>query len=145
MSTEFYTIYSLVDITATGVTRYTGDNELARNQQRNWETILQVFSLRAQPIHVEGPVLTELDVGYLDFGGMYEGRHRVWVSCIGIEHKNIYTEGDNPVAGLESDFAQIPVITGLEETARFILPIFYTHGSIKNIYFKPGQIDVNSI
>jgi hypothetical protein len=145
MSTEFYTIYSLVDITATGVTRYTGDNEQARNQQRNWETILQVFSLRAQPIHIEGPVLTELDVSYLDFGSMYEGRHRVWVACIGIEHQNIYIEDANPVAGLESDFAQVPVIIGLEETARFMLPIFYTHGAIKNIYFKPGQIDVNSI
>lgn len=145
MSVEFYTVYSLIDITETGVTRFASDAETARNQQRNWETVLQVFSMRAQPIHIEGPVRTELDVGYLEFGSMYEGRHQVWVACIGIEHKDIYLEDSNPVAGLEADFAQVPVVTGLEETARFMLPIFYTHGAIKNIYFKLGQIDVNSI
>lgn len=145
MSKEFYSIYSLVDITATGVTKVTGDAELTRNQQRNWETVLQVVGIRAQPITIEGPVVTELDVGYLEFGSMYEGKHKVWVACVGIEHSDVYLEDNNPVAGLESDFAQVPVVTGLTETARFLLPIFYTHGTIKNIYFKPGQIDVNSI
>lgn len=145
MAQEFYTVYSLVDITSTGVTRFSPEQEKERNQQRNWETLLQVFSLRAQPITIQGPVKTDLEVGYLDFGSMYEGRHQVWVACIGIEHVDVYKEGDNPVAGLESDFEQVPVITGLDETARFMLPIFYTHGAIKNIYFKPGQTDLNSI
>lgn len=145
MATEFFTVYSLVDITNTGVTRLTASNEHERNQQRNWETVLQVVGLRAQPIHIEGPVQTELEVSYLNFGDLYEGRHQVWVSCFGVEHSDVYLVGNNPVAGLEKDFEQVPVITGLNETARFLLPIFYTHGTIKNIYFKPGQIDVNSI
>ncbi len=145
MATEFFTVYSLVDITATGVTRLTADNEHDRNQQRNWETVLQVFSMKAQPVHIEGPVCTELDVGYLNFGDMFEGHHKVWVACVGVEHADVYLEDDDPVAKLKIDFAQVPVVTGLSETARFMLPIFYTHGSIKNIYFKPGQIDVNSI
>ena len=145
MATEFFTVYTLVDVTATGVTRLAGNNEYQRNQQRNWETLLQVIGLKAQPVHIEGPICTELDVGYLEFGNMFEGRHRVWVACIGIEHTDVYLTGDNPVAGLENDFAQVPITSGLNETARFMLPIFYTHGAIKNIYFKPGQIDVNSI
>jgi len=33
------------------------------------------------------------------------------------------------------DFEQVPVVTGLTETARFMLPIFYPYGTIKNIYF----------
>jgi hypothetical protein len=61
MATEFFTVYTLVDVTATGVTRLTSDNEMQRNQQRNWETLLQVISMKAQPVHVEGPVCTELD------------------------------------------------------------------------------------
>ena len=145
MATEFFTVYTLVDITSTGVTRLTPDNERQRNQQRNWETLLQVVGIKAQPIHISGPVQTELDVGYLEFGEMFEGRHQVWVACMGVEHTDVYLEGDDPVAGLKSDFSQVPVITGLDETARFMLPIFYTYGSIKNIYYKPGQIDVNSI
>lgn len=145
MATEFFTVYTLVDVTATGVTRLTSDNEIQRNQQRNWETLLQVISMKAQPVHVEGPVCTELDVGYLEFGEMFEGRHKVWVTCIGVEHVDLFLKDEDPVAGLKEDFEQVPVVSGLSETARFMLPIFYTHGAIKNIYFKPGQIDVNSI
>lgn len=145
MATEFFTVYTLVDVTATGVTRLTAENEFERNQQRNWETILQVISMKAQPVYVEGPVQTELDVGYLEFGEIFEGRHQVWVACVGIEHTDVYLEGNDPVAGLKNDFAQVPIVTGLNESARFMLPIFYTHGTIKNIYFKPGQFDVNSI
>ena len=39
---QFYTGYTLVDITATNVTRYRPDQEFQRNQQRNWETVLQL-------------------------------------------------------------------------------------------------------
>ncbi len=37
---------SLVDITATGVTRGEGKQ---RNQQRNWETVLQTIGILTQP------------------------------------------------------------------------------------------------
>jgi len=51
----FYTGVTLVDITATGVIRHTNDNELLRNQQRNWETVLQCIGIKAQPQLIEGP------------------------------------------------------------------------------------------
>lgn len=144
MSIEFYTLYTLVDITATGVLNTIGD-ETKRNQQRNWETVLQVCGIRAQPVMVNGPTMFDAELSYFDFGEFYSGRQNIWCACIGIEHKDVYLVGDNPVAGLEKDFEQVPVITGLNETAKFILPIFHTHGAIKNIYFKPGQIDLNNI
>ena len=54
----------------------------------------------------------------------------------GVEHEDIFGTYDDPTAGLQRDFEQIPIISGLNKTARFMLPIFYPHGAIKNIYFK---------
>jgi hypothetical protein len=38
---RFFTGYSLVDITATGVIRVSNPESIERDQQRNWETVLQ--------------------------------------------------------------------------------------------------------
>jgi hypothetical protein len=142
---QFYTGFTLVDITATGVTRNNGDI-LARNQQRNWETAIQAVSLRAQPVILNEPVnnIFELDADS-GFGEMYAGEHRVWVWSFAIEHADVYLKDNDSLALLHEDFNQVPVITGLEETARFMLPIFYCHGAIKNTYFKPGHFDLNTI
>ena len=51
----FYTGVTLVDITATGVIRHTTADEIPRNQQRNWETVLQCIGIKAQPQLLEGP------------------------------------------------------------------------------------------
>ena len=45
---------SLVDITATGVTR---GHRKERNQQRNWETVIQTAGLLTQPIVLQQPEL----------------------------------------------------------------------------------------
>lgn len=142
---EFYTLLTLVDITATGVTRSTATNEHERNQHRNWETVLQTIGLTAQPIIVQGPTQITSELTGYEFGGMYHGTHNIWTMTFAVEHAEAFTEDNNPVGILERDFAQVPIITGLNETAKFLLPIFYTHGSIKNIYFITGQFDVNSI
>lgn len=143
---QFFTGYTLVDITATGITRYRPDQEHLRNQQRNWETVLQTIGLRTQPMMIKGPVYIEsnIDNGW-DFGENYQGTHRVWAWTFGVEHEDIFGTYDDPTAGLLRDFEQVPVITGLDETARFMLPIFYPYGPIKNIYFKDLAIDLNNI
>lgn len=142
---HFYTLATLVDITATGQTRYSPDKEKERNQQRNWETVLQVCGIRAQPISIYGPRCIEYDLDKLQFGDMYKGLHKVWVACIGVEHEGIYEKDGNKVGHLETDFEQVPIINGLDETAKFMLPIFYPHGAIKNIYFIDEFINVNNI
>ena len=143
---QFYTGYSLVDITATGVTRYRADQEFERDQQRNWETVLQTLGLKTQPLMLQDPVCIEsnLNDGW-EFGETYQRRHRIWCWTFAVEHKDIYLQGNDPMAGLLADFEQVPIISGLNETARFFLPIFYPHGAIKNIYFKPGAVDLTNI
>jgi hypothetical protein len=53
----------------------------------------------------------------------------------------VYDLPGNPLGGLLEDLEQVPIITGLTETARFMLPIFYPYGSIKNIYIKQVNIE----
>jgi len=131
---EVYTLYTLVDITPTGVTR--GPDSLRRDQQRNWETVLQAVGLVAQPTDVTEAAYIEAPMEWCEFGEFYEGEHRVWAWRFSVEHADVFALGDNPVGRLEELFEQVPIICGLEETARFMLPIFYPYGAIKNIYFK---------
>lgn len=131
----FFQGFSLVDITATGVTRG-DDDSLERNQQRNWETVLQCIGLRTQPHHVHDPVTAEIEIDRLEFGDFYSGVHQVWLWQWAVEGDGVYDLPSKLLGGIHQDFEQVPIITGLTETARFMLPIFYPYGSIKNIYFK---------
>lgn len=143
---HYYTGLTLVDITATGVIR--NGNEQARNQQCNWETVLQVIGLGAQPIEVIEPVRTDLvNLEGLQFGEYFQGQHTVWAWVWAVEHAGVFYSAnlDNPVGKLEQYFEQIPIIQGLQETARFMLPIFYPHGSICNVYFLEGYRDIHNI
>jgi hypothetical protein len=79
------------------------------------------------------------------FGEMYHGLQRVWIFTFGVDYEDVFLANDDPVGGLDKDFAQVPVVCGLDETARFILPIFYPYGAIKNIYFIEGSINLNTI
>jgi hypothetical protein len=56
-----------------------------------------------------------------------------------VEQTGVYDVNERELTGLQADFEQVPVVVGLEETARFMLPIFYPYGTIKNIYFRSVQ------
>ena len=119
---------TLIDITPTGVIK--GDSS-KRDQQRNWETVLQVLGLKTQPIILGGPeLLSDIDGVSKIFGEFYQTMQKVWIFKFASE-RNIYT-----VDQLYEDFEQVPVITGLDESARFMLPIFHSYGILKNIYFS---------
>lgn len=143
---KFFTVATLVDITATGVTRNQPDKELERNQQRNWETVLQCIGIRAQPQLIEGPIYKEFEVDESTvFGELYFGVQKVWLFSFGVDFEDAWTINHDEVAGLEKDFAQVPIICGLEETARFMLPIFYPYGALKNIHFMTGRLSLNIV
>ena len=139
---HYFAGYTLVDITATGVIRDRGTDELKRNQQRNWETVLQCIGLRTQPMQMVQKK-SEVNLEDMEFGEMYTGIQSVWSFAFVVEHNDIFRKGEDPVGLLDDSFDTVPVITGLEETARFILPIFYTNGAIKNTYFKILPFDLN--
>lgn len=130
-----FRLYTLVDITSTGVTRDLPGQELARNQQRNWETVLQVLSLRSQPYVINTPsLLHSHESSAWLFGNMFSAPYSLWSFRFYAEYPGAYGDINDPVKLLLQDFEQVPVIVGLTETARFLLPIFYPYGPIKNIH-----------
>jgi hypothetical protein len=132
-----YVGYTLVDITPTGVIRDSALQQMQRNQQRNWETVIQCISLLTQPNILKwGIVEPDKVTDYFDFGEMYQGPQKVWVFEFSVDRSDIFGQEPDPVEYLANCFDEVPVIMGLEESARFILPIFYTNGAIKNIYFN---------
>jgi len=135
--------YTLVDITRTGVIRDTVD-PMARDQQRNWETVLQCIGLRAQPTEIDF-LIKEKDMKEMEFGEMYQDQQMVWAFAFTVEHQSVFNDGDRELGLLEDAFDEVPVIVGLKETARFILPIFHTRGPIKNIYFKSVTTGLNKV
>jgi len=132
---HLYQGFSLIDITATGVIRRQDADAVDRNQQRNWETVVQCMGLRTQPHNIQVPSCIDTELDQLEFGDFYSGVQRVWTWSWTVESSGVY-DIDRPLSGLLQDFEQVPVVTGLTETARFMLPIFYPYGSIKNVYFK---------
>jgi hypothetical protein len=142
-SLYYYTGFTLVDITATGNTR--GVPSLSRSQQSNWESVIQTIGIIAQPLEMTNPVTITVNLDYMEFGEMYQGVHEVWAWQFAVEYAGVFERDSNPVGRLEDCFDQVPVVCGLTETARFLLPIFYTGGAIKNIYFKNDRKNLNNI
>ena len=139
----FYSAFTLVDITQTGITRHRKGEEKQRDQQRNWETVLQVIGLRAQPQMIEGPTSSNYFITSDSnlFGNMFNGEQRVWYFSFGVDAVDVWQDQDsNNVGFLYADIAEVPIIQGLDETARFMLPIFYPYGPIKNIHVIDQRI-----
>jgi hypothetical protein len=130
--------YTLIDISDTGV--ITVDDSPRRNQHRNWETLVQVLGLRAQLMLLSSPEVMELDVSKLEFGEDFTGKQLVWVFKFGVEQEDVYANANTAYGNLESDCSCVPVIIGLNETAKITVPTFCTMGNQKNIYFNKVKI-----
>ena len=72
--------------------------EHARNQQRNWETVLQILSLRTQ-IEINIPRCIE----------------NQWIFLVETELNNLFDNGADPLGVLKKDCTDIPMLTGLNE------------------------------
>jgi hypothetical protein len=123
-------VYTLVDITATGIKTNIAVDEFKRNQQRNWETASQVVNLRYHNIIEAAPFSPKYaNLTSHNFGSQFQQQHSSWKFIFSTESESIITD-------LEYDFDNVPVIAGLNETIELNEPVFRTHGAWKNIYFK---------
>jgi hypothetical protein len=94
----------------------------ARNQQRNWETLNQLISLRTQPLSVTS-------LGH---------NNGVWSFEFEVESGLVYsTSGlEDDIVGLVNECAGVPMITGLSETLTEE-SVLVTQGTDQNIWFDP--------
>lgn len=128
-----YEVSTLFDCTATGIQnhrRNTGmSNEewhFKRNQQRNFETIIQCISLRCQPMNIKGPYVFSNDNAQL-----------YWQFSFETDKEDIFRKDNNPVELLEVDCNLVPMIIGLGESEKelFFTPYMITQGKTANTIF----------
>ena len=92
----------------------------ARNQHRNWETLLQMISLRAQPTIVSEPACID----------------GVWQFEFSVETPGVYST-NNDLSNLEAllnECEGIPMVVGLNEQAE-IKPSLTVAGPDQNLWF----------
>ena len=130
---------TLFDCTCTGVTGHFRSSQVpysdragqlihtvadwnrSRNQHRNWETIMQMISLRAQPTVITEPTCTD----------------RVWSFEFSVETPGVYSTNNDVdnLDGLLNECDGIPMIVGLDE-ADSIEPSLTTSGTKQNLWFE---------
>lgn len=125
---------TLFDITPTGVDNHNrtvawpyvtrtglsitnqGDLLRARNQQRNFDTIIQVVSMRTQPLNISDvEVLEDQDPGAWGFGIIAQSA-KVWTFTFDIESPGIWANNNDELYWLRSDSQGVPMILNLTET-----------------------------
>ena len=92
----------------------------ARNQQRNWESLLQIMSLRTQPMNVVLPV-----------------KHKDgWHFEFEVEAEGVLSSSfdSDDLAGLVGDCEGVPMVTGLDED-EVITATLHAQGANQNIWF----------
>jgi hypothetical protein len=126
---EYFTCYTLADITDTGV--FDPVAGTAYEQAQNLNALLQAISLGSQPILTSVEKLTAADLADFDFGSDFTGNHNVWILRFASERAGTIT-----VESLVRDIAGLPVYDDLEETATFDSNVFETTDAAQtNVYF----------
>lgn len=136
---------TLFDITATGVTGHCKVTRMpfrdsagqvirdieswnrSRNQQRNWETLTQILSLRTQLFALTSPIQDQTGTR--------------WMFEFETETDGIYGPESDPVLVLRSDAVGVPMIRELNNDPD-IDTILVTDGPRQNIWFAPISINI---
>ena len=137
-STDYYTVYTLIDITDTGVVSPKG-NSKGFFQAQNLNTFIQSISLRSQPVLSSVEKLDAEDVADHQFGSNFTGLHDVWVLKFASETADAWNKENNSVYMLNEDFNTTPIHGTLDETAIINPEIIDTSTVNKNTYFKYSE------
>lgn len=134
---EFFTAFTLIDVTDSGITDINFSESKEYNQAQNLNTFLQSISLRTQPIIVSVSKRENEDLADYDFGSDYSGTHTLWVIRFASEYKGAWQKDTDPLFYLIEDCNQNVISTGLDDTVIFNADIFETKSvTQKNMYFN---------
>ncbi|NDG30394.1 hypothetical protein EB118_10015 [bacterium] len=110
-----YYLYTLVDITATGI--YKSRTDLERSQQQNFDTVLAAISLCGNLSYDHGPSMVDGSI----FGVPKE---RCWYFEWEMQAEQVFQVDNDPIARLKESFEYVPFISGLNESVKFDRPFF---------------------
>ena len=127
-------VSTIFDCTVTNVKNYRRGNlsdeewNFQRNQQRNYETLIQCLSLRCQPLNINGPYVFSSE----DNGDLY------WTLTFETDKTDIFRQGDDSLALVKQDCNHVPMIVGLTESNKelFFTPYLITVGKSTNTFFS---------
>ena len=137
--------YTLFDITQTGVLNRAKPGEdqvlqewiLKRNQQCNFDTLMQAISLRSQPELTNRPEKMHMKLDVSMFGFLYENDERtfpVWKFEFTVQHSSVFEDGLSELGALYNDCDGIPMIkcgTEIDTISNFL----DTTPELKNLHF----------
>jgi hypothetical protein len=125
-----FRLHTLVDITETRARR--GDDPKQVRQHQNYLTVLQTIGLRVNSTYVSAPELLTDTPSKYNLGKSYKGKHNIWRYDFDIEYESALN-----LEMLTNDFDLVPVIVGLDETAKFKTENFLSQNQdINNIFFE---------
>jgi hypothetical protein len=126
---EYFTCYTLVDITDSGVYDPAAGNSY--EQAQNLNVLLQAISLGSQPILSSVEKVVAADLEDYEFGSDFTGNHNLWILRFASERVGSIT-----TSSLVRDIDGLPIYDDLDETAVFDTNVFETNAADqKNIYF----------
>lgn len=142
--------YTLFDITKTGITNrknFSNDSDVdmlawqkARNKQCNFDTILQLISLRSQPEDITEPVLNSIKFSeFNNFGFLFEQsteeEQNCWNFDFTITHQKVFDDGITELGLLYNDCDTVPMIP-VDTAWNKLQPFLDTSIELRNIYFE---------
>ena len=126
---EFFTCYTLIDITCTGINDPV--QALPYQQQQNFNTFCQFIGLRTQPLNIAVEQLEDQDLASFKFGSKYTGTATVWKITWSVE-----VLGYSDIPELKQDADGIPIHTNLTESVDLSSQVLETKNSQRrNLYF----------
>lgn len=141
--------YTLFDITQTGVLNrarpsvdITDINNWVykRNTQCNFDTIIQIISLRGQPEVISSPKKNIIDKNH-KFGVLYADleKYNCWTFDFEVHHSSVFEDGFSELGALYNDCQGVPMILCSSEYPK-LSNFLDTTNSTKNIYFVKYQL-----
>jgi len=141
--------YTLFDITKTGiVNRKPPINgsaeqikkwEQSRNTQSNFDTVIQIVSLRSQPEEISTPLAKKIELkksGYFGFAfDTEEKKKSMWEVEFSILHHSVFNDGLDELGFLYNDCNGVPMIKVGTEWNKLPL-VLDTTPEFKNIHFE---------
>jgi hypothetical protein len=112
--------------------------EMKRNKQCNFDTVLQVISLRSQPENISDPVKFSVEFSKQDyFGFLYEGEENQigWTFDFTIAHKDVFANETGELGELFIDCDNVPMIKTGNEWSK-LDSLLCTSPDLRNIYFE---------
>ena len=137
-STDYYTVYTLIDITDSGIIS-PNPNASGFYQAQNLNTFIQSISLRSQPVLSSVAMLSTQNLADYEFGNSFTGTHDIWVLKFASETADAWKNETDNVYMLSQDLNNTPIHTSLNETVLISVDIIDTTSVLKNTYFKYRQ------